>query len=216
MLVRRRERSNTRPIAAGYARPADSRPADRGARSSAAGPGGEVGGQGDPGGNESVHENAAAAPLAVYVGRLDPARGLVEAIAAWQTVAARYPEARLWLLGEGYCRRAIQDQIEGRCLAGKVLLAGTFDRVDEVLAAADLFLLPAATGGVPIALLEAMAAGLPIVTLDCPGHLDLVSHEREALLVRATTSDRLADAMLRLLDDPAMAQRLGPRHGGGP
>ena len=54
-----------------------------------------------------------------------------------------------------------------------------------------------------------MAAGLPIVTLDCPGHLDLVSHEREALLVRATTSERLADAMLRLLDDPAMAQRLG-------
>jgi glycosyltransferase involved in cell wall biosynthesis len=149
------------------------------------------------------------APLAVYVGRLDSARGLVEAIAAWQTVAARHPEARLWLLGEGSCRRAIQDQIDGRCLAGKVLLAGTFDRVDEVLAAADLFVLPAATGGMPIALLEAMAAGLPIVTLDSPDHLDLVTHEREALLVRVTTSERLADAMLRLLDDPAMAQRLG-------
>ncbi len=78
-----------------------------------------------------------------------------------------------------------------------------------MLAAADLFVFPAATGGAPTPLVEAMAAGLPIVTLDTADHREVLAGEGEAILVRAATAQRFAAAILRLLRDRALAERLG-------
>jgi glycosyltransferase involved in cell wall biosynthesis len=152
---------------------------------------------------------APEAPLAVYTGRLLRNRGLSDLVAAWQSVAERRPEARLWLVGQGRCQRALEDQIEETGLLGKVVLAGVFDHVDEILAAADLFVQPSAEGGLSLAVVEAMAAGLPVIAADVPDHRDLLADEREGLLVRGPNGPRLAAAVLRLLDDAALARRLG-------
>ncbi len=149
------------------------------------------------------------APLAVYVGRLDEAKGLGYLVAAWQRVAAASPDARLWLVGEGSHRRALEERIVDLDLLGRVFLAGVFDSADEVLAAADLFVLPSREEGPSLALVEAMAAGLPIVTTDLAGNRELVTDAEHGLLVPAKDVDALSAAVVRLLAERELAVRLG-------
>ena len=85
-------------------------------------------------------------------------------------ILRRWPNARLWLIGEGSLRRALRRQIETRILAGHVLVVGTFDEVDAVLATADVFLRPTSEPDSGVALCEAFAAGLPVVASDIAGH----------------------------------------------
>jgi len=148
-------------------------------------------------------------PLAVYAGRLDEAKGLADLVAAWEAVVAQRPDARLWLAGEGPYRAALQEEIKSRGLSERVVLAGVFDNVDELLCAADLFVLPSRGEGMSVALLEAMAAGLPVVASDIPGNRGLVTDGQDGLLVPVGDIDALSAAIRRFLDEPDLATRLG-------
>jgi len=150
-----------------------------------------------------------SARLAVYAGRLDRAKGLDTLLAAWPAVLARFPDAQLWLAGEGPYGPDLQAAIASRGLTGRVVLAGVFDSVDELLLAADLFVIPSLEEGMSVALLEAMAAGLPIVASDIPGNRDVVSDGREALLVPVEDPRALAAAVLRVFEEPDLATQLG-------
>ncbi|MCL4194149.1 MAG: glycosyltransferase family 4 protein, partial [Thermoguttaceae bacterium] len=103
------------------------------------------------------------APLAVFTGRIDAAKGLAELVAAWRMVADRRRDARLWIVGDGPFESDLRRQIEAEDLSSRVVLTGIFDDVSDVLAAADLFVLPSHEEGMSQSLLEAMAAGLPTV-----------------------------------------------------
>jgi len=149
------------------------------------------------------------APLVLYTGRLEQTRGLDELVAAWEPISSGRPEARLWLAGEGSYRTELCQQIEARNLAPSVVLPGTFDRVDELLSAADLFVLPRREGGTSLALLEAMAAGLPVLAVDTPSSRDTLTDGREGLLVREGNCGAMSAAIGRLLDHPELAERLG-------
>jgi glycosyltransferase involved in cell wall biosynthesis len=148
-------------------------------------------------------------PLAVYTGRLHEGKGLDDLVTAWQRVVARRPGAQLWLAGEGPHERALHERIGAANLAGHVSLPGVFDNVDDLLAAADLFVLPSLQEGLSVSLLEAMAAGLPVVATDIPGNRDLVTDGDHGLLVPVRDSEALSVAILRLLDDPPLGARLG-------
>ena len=149
------------------------------------------------------------APLAVSIGRLDEAKGLGYLVAAWQKVIAVHPDARLWLVGEGPRRKRLEAQIVDLDLLGRVFLAGVYDSVEELLAAADLFVLPSREEGPSLAITEAMGAGLPIVTTDVPGNRELVTDGRHGLLVPGRDVEAMGTAVLRLLDEPDLAARLG-------
>jgi glycosyltransferase involved in cell wall biosynthesis len=149
------------------------------------------------------------APLAVYAGRLAEAKGLGALVAAWGRVVARRPDARLWLVGDGPYRETLRSQIVDRELVDRVFLAGVFDSVEELLAAADLFVMPSREEGPSLALLEAMAAGLPIVATDVPGNRELVSDDVDALLVPVGDADALSAAIGRLLAERELARALG-------
>ena len=148
----------------------------------------------------------AAAPVVLYTGRLHRAKGLHELIAAWPTVLKQFPEARLWLVGEGSERDELYERILDQELRGRVVMPGAFDDVDEVLQAADLFVLPSYEEGMSLALLEAMAAGLPIVATDIPGNRKLIEHEAQGLLVPPRDVKQLADGLLRQLSQPILAR----------
>ena len=148
-------------------------------------------------------------PLAVYTGRLHPRKGLHDLLMAWRLVGATRPEARLWLVGDGPQRPALQSQIAALGLLGRVVLAGAFDAVDELLAAADLFVFPSLEEGTSLSLLEAMAAGLPIAACDIPPNRDVACDGQQALLTPPGQPDALAGAIRRLLDEPELAARLG-------
>jgi glycosyltransferase involved in cell wall biosynthesis len=149
------------------------------------------------------------APLALYAGPLHAAQGLKHLVAAWGQIVARWPHARLWLAGDGPDRAALQAQIEAMNLGHRVALVGVFDTVDELLSAADLFVLPSLEGDECLALLEAMAAGLPIVAGDTPGNRDVLSDGREGLLVPAADAGALSAAIARLFQQRDLAAQLG-------
>jgi glycosyltransferase involved in cell wall biosynthesis len=147
--------------------------------------------------------------LAVYTGHLHRSKGLQTLLAAWTPIAARRPNARLWLAGDGPLRADLETEIEALGLAGSVTLVGVFDTADELLAAADLFVWPAREAGTSMALLEAMAAELPIVTTDIEGNSPLVTHHQHALLVPPNNRAAMSAAIRRLLEDRPLATRLG-------
>jgi len=150
-----------------------------------------------------------SAPVALYVGRLQSSRGLRYLVEAWRTVVSRWPNVRLWLVGEGSRREELVQQIAALNLIGRVVPVGVFDEVDELLCAADLFVLPSPTPGTPLALLEAMAAGLPIVAGETPGVCELLADGRHALLVPTGDPAALSAAVARLIDQPDLSRRLG-------
>lgn len=83
--------------------------------------------------------------------------------------------------------------------------------VAEILAEAQIACLPSYREGLPKSLLEAAAAGLPIVTTDAPGCREVVLHGENGLMVAPRDADALADALMRLIDSPALRERMGTR-----
>lgn len=149
------------------------------------------------------------APLAVFTGRIDAAKGLAELVAAWRMVADRRRDARLWIVGDGPFESDLRRQIEAEDLSSRVVLTGIFDDVSDVLAAADLFVLPSHEEGMSQSLLEAMAAGLPTVASDIVGNRSLLDDGREGRLVPPRRADTLAAAILAMIENPADAAELG-------
>ena len=116
------------------------------------------------------------APRATFVGRLAPEKGLDTLLDAWPAVLSSFPTARLTLVGEGPERPALEARVARLGLAGAVEMPGVSDDPTQALRGADLFILPSREEGMSIALLEAMALGVPIVATSIPGNRRLL-HE---------------------------------------
>jgi glycosyltransferase involved in cell wall biosynthesis len=147
--------------------------------------------------------------LAVYTGRLHAAKGLAHLIDAWATVVQQRPDARLWLVGEGPEHAALERQIHSLRLVGRVTLVGSFDSVEDMLLAADVFVLPSFEEGLSIALLEAMAIGMPVIASDISGNRRVVQDDLNGLLVPSGNSATLAQAIERVFTAPDWAAELG-------
>ena len=147
-------------------------------------------------------------PVALFTGRLHPAKGLLDLIDAWCLVVRQFPTARLWLVGDGPQRNDLYQRVLDHELRDRIFLPGSFDQIDDLLDAADLFVLPSYQEGMSIALLEAMAAGLPIVATDIPGNRQLIRHNQHGLLTRPSDPPSLAQAILQVLGWPSQARQL--------
>ncbi len=147
-------------------------------------------------------------PLVCWVGRMDPIKGLEVLLEAFDQVVQRTP-ARLLLVGDGPLAAHVREVLTDRNLWGSVSMLGTRSDVPGILKSCQMFVLPSFTEGFPNALLEAMALGLPVVTSDVPGCHDLVTDGVNGLLAPAGDSERLADAIERVLGDDPLAKRLG-------
>jgi glycosyltransferase involved in cell wall biosynthesis len=151
----------------------------------------------------------ADAPLVGTVGRLVERKGGYDLLAAWPRVRAAHPDAHLLLVGDGVERDGLVARARDLGVADSVHVAGTRDDVPAVLAALDCFAFPSHYEGLPGALLEAMAAGLPIVATDVEGSNELVTDGETGLLVPARDPRALADALVATLADPAAAAARG-------
>ncbi len=147
-------------------------------------------------------------PVVIWTGRLDPVKGFEEMLAAFARVCRNGP-GRFVLVGEGPYRREVERLISDNCVSHRVSLLGQRSDVAALLRMADVFLFCSRTEGLPNALLEAMAAGLPIVATDVPGCRDLIVNGQTGLLVPAGSVDKIARALRTMLGNPSYGQELG-------
>jgi len=152
---------------------------------------------------------AESAPLVVFTGRLHPGKGLTKLVRAWPYVLQRHPMARLWLIGEGPQEGELSSMVGAMGLQSRIILPGAFDTVEDVLAAADAFVLPSLHEGMSIALLEAMAAELPCVVSDIPGNRILIDHDDTGVVFPVDDIRLLADSLIRVINNQPLAQTLG-------
>lgn len=146
-----------------------------------------------------------AAKVLVCVGRLEPGKGQ-------DTLVDLVPglDAHLWLIGDGAGRPALAARAAQNDVADRVHLLGTRRDVPDLLAAADAFVFASVSEGLPLAVLEAMAAGLPIVAAELPT-LRSVLADGAGALVPQGDRDALRTAVHEVLTDPARASGLGRR-----
>jgi glycosyltransferase involved in cell wall biosynthesis len=131
---------------------------------------------------------------------------LVEAMALLR--ARRQTAIRLVIVGDGPEREALQRQAMQRGVADCILFTGHQESVGPYYGMADVFVLPSHSEGSPNALLEAMAAGLPIVSTAAGGAAEMVADERSALVVERGNPGAISCAVDRLLGDKELAGRL--------
>lgn len=122
----------------------------------------------------------------------------------------RVPELRLVLVGDGPWRPQLLQHIAAHGLSGEVILPGMRQDVVELLHASDVFALTSGGGdGLPVSILEAMAAGRPVVATASDGIPEEVMHGETGLLVPKGGVSELADALVRLSEDPNLRRRWG-------
>jgi len=131
-------------------------------------------------------------PLVLFLGRLSPEKGLEVLLDAWTRVKRDVPAAALLIVGSGPAAKRLKRRAAE---LSDVLFAGQRPDPERFLLAADLFVLPSLEEGLSIALLEAMAYGLPVVATDIAGNREVIEPGRHGLLVRPGRPEALAEAI---------------------
>jgi glycosyltransferase involved in cell wall biosynthesis len=145
----------------------------------------------------------------VVVANLRPEKAHSVLIDATPAVLERFPDATFHIVGDGPERTALMARAHARGVLHSYSFVGHDDDVRSRLAASDLFVLPSRSEAFPNAVLEAMAAGLPIVASGVGGVLELIDNDRTGLLVPPGDPGALAERICRLMSVPGLASRLG-------
>jgi len=143
------------------------------------------------------------------VANLRPGKGHDTLIDAAFEVLRRQPDATFDIIGDGSERDRLVDRADQRRVRHAFTFLGQREDVPALLAEADIFALPSRSEALPNAILEAMAAGLPVVASDVGGIPELIAHERTGLLVPPGDAAALAGALLRMMNETGLAGRLG-------
>lgn len=147
--------------------------------------------------------------VVLYTGRLHPMKGLEHLIQGWRGVLEEFPQARLWIVGDGPSGPELRKLVNDLALNGEIVFAGSFDDVQDFLYAADLFVLPSLQEGLSLSLLEAMSVGLPVVVSDIPANRAIIIDGTNGLVVPTAQGEPLAGAIKRIFGDPQLGSRLG-------
>jgi len=135
-------------------------------------------------------------------------RTLLDAIPA---ILAFEPRARFVWVGTGPLQDVLKDAVRQQSLDRHVRFLGQRDDVPELMGAADILALPSRFEGLPLVVLEAMAAGIPVVATGVGGTEEAVQHRVTGLLVEPGRPAELAAALIEVLKNPAWAAQLGER-----
>lgn len=145
------------------------------------------------------------------LGSLTPEKGHAFALEALGALSAEYPRLRLCIVGDGPLRETLAREIERRGLASQARLCGRRSDIPQVLAGFDVFLLPSLKEGLPMALLEAMAAGLPAVASAVGDVGKAVEDGISGRLIPPGRTDAMVQALSELAADSTYRRQLGER-----
>jgi glycosyltransferase involved in cell wall biosynthesis len=153
----------------------------------------------------------AGAKRAIFVGRLAAIKGVRVLLEAFAALRERHPDATLTLVGDGSERAGLEVEAARLGLAGRVEFAGyrSQSEVAALLKASDVFVLPSFAEGVPVVLMEAMAAGLPVIGPLVAGVPELVEDGVSGFTVFPGDPERLRDRLDELFSDADLRARMG-------
>lgn len=140
-----------------------------------------------------------------FLGRLDPVKMVPDLVRAVESLGDL---VHLHIFGDGPDRPAVERAVRLMKLSEWVTLHGKIARPQEALAQIGMLVLPSISEGMPMVLIEAMAAGVPVVGRDVPGVRDVIDHDKTGILVRSLEVSALADAIRSLVTNPRQRERL--------
>jgi glycosyltransferase involved in cell wall biosynthesis len=165
---------------------------------------------GEPKVSPAVIRDGSGAGLLLAVGRLSPEKGFDRLLTAFARLAPRFPGWRLAIVGEGPLRPVLESQATALRLKERVCFPGVVGNIGDWYRSASLYVLVSHFEGFPNTLCEAMAYGLPAVSVDCAtGPRDILSDGVNGLLVPQNDINALTSALARLLGDASLRRRLG-------
>ncbi len=143
------------------------------------------------------------------VGRLNDLKDHSTAIRTARRVAEQLPNFRMLFVGEGEERTKIESEIRDAQLEKTITLLGTRHDIPEILQASDVCFLSSLSEGIPLTLIEGMAAGLPVVATDVGGNSEVVIQNETGYLAPSGDDEALAGYLITLGNDPALRRQLG-------
>lgn len=146
-----------------------------------------------------------------WMGRFVPEKGLKYLVDAIEIISGLKSSAEFLLIGDGPLKAKTIEMLNRCGLNKRTVFPGKVphEKIYDLISRLSVFVLPSVKEGMPMALLEVMASGKPVVCSDIPGISDVVTHGQNGLLIPPRNSEALANAVLTLLDDETLRRRLG-------
>jgi glycosyltransferase involved in cell wall biosynthesis len=142
------------------------------------------------------------------VTRLHESKGNIYLVEAARSVIDRRPDARFFVIGEGPLLAELEARAQALGLGDRFIFSGFARDVARVVSAFDVSVFPSLWEGTPLTVFEALAMGKPIVATDADGLIDVLTPDRDALVVPRRNAPALADAIVRMIDEPDTRSRL--------
>lgn len=148
-------------------------------------------------------------PTICTVGRLSHVKNHSDLLLAVRELIGKWPDLQLLVVGRGRLEGVLKQQVMELGLAQNVCFAGHLESLREVWPRVDVFVLPSLSEGLPLSLLEAMAAGVPVVATRVGGMGEAIEDGKTGLLVPPGDHHALAEGIMKLLDDRTLARQMG-------
>jgi glycosyltransferase involved in cell wall biosynthesis len=148
-------------------------------------------------------------PVITWVGRLTAIKQPQRFLESASLVARTWPQAVFLMAGDGELRGAVESSVRSLGLGDRIRLLGWRGDLARIYAATDIFTLTSRNEGTPVALIEAMAAGLPSISPDVGGIRDVVTDASLGHVLADASADRLAAAICAMLDIPNERRQMG-------
>ncbi len=147
----------------------------------------------------------------ITVGRLTEQKNQKLLIEAFKDVQKKYPEYSVKIFGDGHLRESLNKTIEKNGLKGSVFLMGETENIIDELQKAYMFVMTSNYEGMPNALMEAMAVGVPVISTNCPcgGPKCLINNNENGILVHVNKKKELTNSMIKLIQNPDFANNMG-------
>ena len=141
----------------------------------------------------------------IAVGRLSHQKGFDRLLSVFSNLSSLFPNWNLTILGEGNYRQSLEQQRKALGLESRVSMPGVVGNLDDWYRSSDLFVMTSLFEGFPNTLVEAMAYGLPVVSVDCDtGPRDIIRHKVDGLLVPQNNPEALISALTELMSDESL------------
>lgn len=146
----------------------------------------------------------------VTVGRLTKQKNQKLLIRAFTLISKKHPNYILKIYGDGNLKDELHSYISDLCLEDRIILMGKTDNVKEEIFKSGIFVLSSDYEGMPNALMEAMALGIPCISTDCPigGSKFLIKNNENGILVPVNNAEKLADAMNKIIENRDFSRKL--------